>query len=186
MLHHARMPSPILNCNGAGHQLSTPGDTCTACKSFLNFIGEVAIIRIQVHPLFIYYCLLSSGTPLYSLLCAVSHCKKPQAFNLQTLYMFPRYSGLNFNGLINTTLHRPFTLGGAQGGHGYHWTCIHLMHTSVSMEDCRLQQVWQLIKPGDYSGVVALTLGARGQLPSGSMLSTWWVLKQFTWLLPTG
>ena len=29
-------------------------------------------------------------------------------------------------------------------------------------------------------------LGARGQLPSGSMLSTWRVLKQFTQLLPSG
>ena len=28
-------------------------------------------------------------------------------------------------------------------------------------------------------------LGARGQLPSGSMLSTWWVLKQFVQLLPS-
>ena len=31
-----------------------------------------------------------------------------------------------------------------------------------------------------------LPLGARGQLPSGSMLSTWWVLKQFAQLLPSG
>ena len=31
-----------------------------------------------------------------------------------------------------------------------------------------------------------MTLGARGQLPSGSMLSTWRVLKQFTQLLPSG
>ena len=31
-----------------------------------------------------------------------------------------------------------------------------------------------------------LTLGARGQLPSGSMLSTWRVLKQFAQLLPSG
>ena len=116
MLHHAGMPGPILNRNGAGRQLSTPGDICAACKSFLNFIGEVAVIRIQVHPLFVYYHLLSSGAPLCSLLCAVSHCKKPQAFDLQTLYMFPRYSGLNFDGLINTTLHRLFTLGGAWGG----------------------------------------------------------------------
>ena len=30
------------------------------------------------------------------------------------------------------------------------------------------------------------SLGARGQLPSGSMLSTWRVLKQFTQLLPSG
>ena len=29
-------------------------------------------------------------------------------------------------------------------------------------------------------------LGARGQLPSGSMLSTWKVLKQFAQLLPSG
>ena len=28
-------------------------------------------------------------------------------------------------------------------------------------------------------------LGARGQLPSGSMLSIWWVLKQFAQLLPS-
>ena len=33
---------------------------------------------------------------------------------------------------------------------------------------------------------VAQTLGARGQLPSRSMLSTWWVLKQFAQLLPSG
>ena len=32
----------------------------------------------------------------------------------------------------------------------------------------------------------ANTLGARGQLPSGSMLSTWRVLKQFAQLLPSG
>ena len=32
----------------------------------------------------------------------------------------------------------------------------------------------------------AKALGARGQLPSGSMLSTWRVLKQFTHLLPSG
>ena len=31
-----------------------------------------------------------------------------------------------------------------------------------------------------------VSLGARGQLPSGSMLSTWWVLKQFAQLLPSG
>ena len=31
-----------------------------------------------------------------------------------------------------------------------------------------------------------LPLGARGQLPSRSMLSTWRVLKQFTQLLPSG
>ena len=30
------------------------------------------------------------------------------------------------------------------------------------------------------------SLGARGQLPSGSMLSIWRVLKQFTQLLPSG
>ena len=30
------------------------------------------------------------------------------------------------------------------------------------------------------------SLGARGQLPSGSMLSTWRVLKQFAQLLPSG
>ena len=30
------------------------------------------------------------------------------------------------------------------------------------------------------------SLGARGQLPSGFMLSTWWVLKQFTHILPSG
>ena len=30
------------------------------------------------------------------------------------------------------------------------------------------------------------TLGARGQLPSGSMLSIWKVLKQFTQLIPSG
>ena len=30
------------------------------------------------------------------------------------------------------------------------------------------------------------SLGARGQLPSGSMLSTWRVLKQFAQLLPNG
>ena len=30
-----------------------------------------------------------------------------------------------------------------------------------------------------------ISLGARGQLPSGSMLSTWRVLKQFTQLLPS-
>ena len=33
---------------------------------------------------------------------------------------------------------------------------------------------------------LAPSLGARGQLPSGSMLSTWWVLKQFAQLLPSG
>ena len=31
-----------------------------------------------------------------------------------------------------------------------------------------------------------LALGAGGQLPSGSMLSTWRVLKQFAQLLPSG
>ena len=30
------------------------------------------------------------------------------------------------------------------------------------------------------------SLGAGGQLPSGSMLSTWRVLKQFAQLLPSG
>ena len=34
--------------------------------------------------------------------------------------------------------------------------------------------------------LLSLALGARGQLPSGSMLSTWRVLKQFTQLFPSG
>ena len=39
---------------------------------------------------------------------------------------------------------------------------------------------------GDLDHLMEVTLGARGQLPSGSMLSTWWVLKQFAQLLPSG
>jgi len=39
----------------------------------------------------------------------------PQTFALRILYMFPRYSGSNFDDLINTTLKRPFTSGGARG-----------------------------------------------------------------------
>ena len=38
----------------------------------------------------------------------------------------------------------------------------------------------------DVYGSPPRALGARGQLPSGSMLSTWWVLKQFAQLLPNG
>ena len=39
---------------------------------------------------------------------------------------------------------------------------------------------------GPWVAIDHLTLGARGQLPSGSMLSTWRVLKQFAQLLPSG
>ena len=38
----------------------------------------------------------------------------------------------------------------------------------------------------DVSLTRSEALGARGQLPSGSMLSTWRVLKQFAQLLPNG
>ena len=102
----------IFNRNGAGRQSPTPGDICAARTSFLNFIGEIAVVRIKVHPLFVYYLAIHLYT---GLLCALSHCKKPQTFNLRTLYMLPRHSGLNLDGPINTTLNRPF-ISGERGG----------------------------------------------------------------------
>ena len=63
--------------------------------------------------MFVYYL---ARHPYTGLLCAFSHCKKPKTFNLRTLYMLARHSGLNFDGLINATLNRPFT----SGEHGYH------------------------------------------------------------------
>ena len=50
--------------------------------------------------------------------------------------------------------------------------------TVLERSVCRCRD--RLLSPGLHS------LGARGQLPSGSMLSTWRVLKQFTQLLPSG
>ena len=41
--------------NGAVRQSPTPGDICTARTSFLNFIGEITVVRLKVHPLFVYY-----------------------------------------------------------------------------------------------------------------------------------
>ena len=50
-----------------------------------------------------------------------------------------------------------------------------------SSQDCMAQLEHHL---GQVRSVL-MALGVRGQLPSGSMLSTWRVLKQFTQLLPS-
>ena len=56
---------------------------------------------------------------------------------------------------------------------------MHHMNNAVIMQTEQLSWI-ETLKEKLYA------LGARGQLPSGSMLSTWWVLKQFAHLLPSG
>ena len=50
----------------------------------------------------------------------------------------------------------------------------------------RAEDIYQTVKGPGCSQWSFNALGARGQLPSGSMLSTWKVLKQFAQLLPSG
>ena len=50
------------------------------------------------------------------------------------------------------------------------------------------QKIWKtliLCLFNVYKQLCLLTLGAKGNLPSGYIVSLLWVLKQFTWLIPS-